>query len=803
MRTFGFFLLGAVLGVLLLSSPGRADLVYLFDGFTLQGKIVRESTNYVDPQSGQQITMARLNGFFMIDDGARRIIFSQNQVQEVDDRSVHLAGDYVTLRRYRSEPGNFLRYPIVHVADVTPFDRRWERNMIVEAVVQGDMRRLTVPQRLVELNPYFARLDGREKYNIKTYYLTQEFGPDMVQKLLATHPDTEDKGQTGDAIRRWRRFRFFVQAGWYDTAQKELDGIRKNRPDQKDKIEQAQTHLQSLRAQRLYDDIDLANRAGRHRWAQQQLADFPTKDTDDRLQSAVRSLKSRYELANLQIGEARRFLDTLPGQIADPALRDAFAEAIKTIRANLGYDNADRLDAFIRFAQQAERLTKQGQKPKESPEQIVALALSGWLLGSSSAQLDVAFAQRLWQTRQFVLDYQKTAKANARQTQRDAYVRGQALAFDEMAQLIRYLPPPDPENPLLPPGAELQTDLPGQTQSVRYLVQLPPEFTHSRPYPVLLVLHQTGQKPLDMLTRWSYLAAKHGYILVAPEWEAGLGSGYNYTAEDQGAVLAVMRDLRRRFPVDSDRVFLYGYGDGGVVAYDVGLGHPDQFAGLVLMCTRPRYFARKYWPNAQYLPLYIADGDRDSENPSTTRTEFEHWVPRGYPALYVEYKGRGADWYPAELQFVFDWMDRKKRAAGFPELGKAGSVGPSGEEFQSLRACDNRFYWLSSDNIDPHHLNDASHWSQNMQPAMFQARIGESNSIQVNVRGVHQVTVWLGSGMVDFNKPVQIQVILPGQRGVAVNRLIKPDLGTLLEDFHERGDRQRIFWARVEFNNLR
>ncbi len=803
MRSRALFLALAAFCLVALTCPVRADLVYLFDGFTLQGKIVRESTNYIDPLSGQQVTMARLNGFFMIDDGARRIIFSQNQVQEVDDRSVHAFQDYVSLRRYPSRGQQILRYPIVHIADLTPFDRQWERNMTIEVVIQGQTHRITVPQRLGELNPYYARVDGRIKYNINTYYLTQEFGPDMVQKLMATHPDLQIKGQTGDEVKRWKKFRFLVQAGWYDAAQKELDGIRKDRPDQKDKVGQAQEHLQKLRAQRLYDEIELANRAGRHRWAQQQLAGFPLQDADDRLQTYVRSLKSKYELANLQLAEARRFLDAVPAQITDAAVRDEFARAVKIIRANLNYDNADRLDPFIRFAQQAERLGKQGTKPKESPEQIVALALSGWLLGSSSAQLDVSFAKRLWQTRQFVLDYQKTPGAGARQQKREAYEQGRALAFDEIAQLIRYLPPPDPEDPLPKPGAELSTDLPGQTQSLKYLIQLPPEFTLSRAYPVLLVLHQTGEKPLDMLQRWSYLAAKHGYILVAPEWEAGLGSGYGYTAEEQGVVLNVLRDLRRRLPVDSERVFLYGYGDGGVVAYDVGLAHPDHFAGMVLMCTRPRYYARKYWPNAQYLPLYIVDGDRDSENPSSTRDAFEHWVPRGYPALYVEYKGRGADWYPAELPFVFDWMDRKKRAAGFPELGKPGGGGPFGEEFQSLRACDNRYYWLSSDALDPRRMNDVGHWNSLTQPCSFQARIGEANSIQVNVRGMRRVSVWLGSGMVDFSKPVQIQVLTPGLRSVVKNGRIRPDLGTLLEDFYARGDRQRLFWARVDFSNLR
>ena len=30
------------------------------------------------------------------------------------------------------------------------------------------------------------------------------------------------------------------------------------------------------------------------------------------------------------------------------------------------------------------------------------------------------------------------------------------------------------------------------------------------------------------------------------------------------------------------------------------------------------------------------------------------------------------------------------------------------------------------------------------------------------------------------------------------NRKVAPNLGTVLEDFYQRGDRQRLFWAKVE-----
>jgi hypothetical protein len=33
-----------------------------------------------------------------------------------------------------------------------------------------------------------------------------------------------------------------------------------------------------------------------------------------------------------------------------------------------------------------------------------------------------------------------------------------------------------------------------------------------------------------------------------------------------------------------------------------------------------------------------------------------------------------------------------------------------------------------------------------------------------------------------------------------MNRKVVPNLATLLEDFYQRGDRQRLYWVKVEFS---
>ena len=53
--------------------------------------------------------------------------------------------------------------------------------------------------------------------------------------------------------------------------------------------------------------------------------------------------------------------------------------------------------------------------------------------------------------------------------------------------------------------------------------------------------------------------------------------------------------------------------------------------------------------------------------------------------------------------------------------------------------------------------------------------------------------------MVDFDKPVTVRV---NGHPLWSNRKVQPSLTTLLEDFYQRGDRRRLFVARIDFESL-
>lgn len=824
--------LGAAMlaGLIAWASAGRADIVIFKDGYVLSGQVAQQNETIVDPVSGQ--TMRVHKGAFFVGDGARRITFSHQQAQAVEKKDVNT--DSVVFWKRVSRLNSYVMDPILQVFEVTPWDSRWERKFDFGTISNGKRWRYKIDQRLTVLTPQFAKIDAL-RYHWSAYYTTSELGVEEVRKLLEKHsepgefqpkgaaPKKQEPPPTGKSApagtakkkgsaeepakpaaeeppasaKRLRIARFLTQAGWYDEAEKEYEAILKEFPEEKEKVTAAREHLRGLRNFQFIEAIELASQARQHARAQQLLARFPRQDVDEAVLERARRLRAKYESQNETLKQTLRLLTELAGRVQEKRLQ----EVASGILAHLNHDNVGRLEAFLGLAQQAERDREQKRAPDKTPDQLLALAATGWLLGKDAAEPKVESAVRLWAARRFVLDYLKTNDEDAREQLVKNYERKteDAVPFDEIAQLIPGLPPPLAEK--VPAGSapfELKTrDLSGKRDGLAYWVQLPPEYEHGRAYPVVFALHQVTEGPKDMLARCSVQAALHGYILVAPAWADASVQQYGYSPEEHAAVLYVLRDLRRRFQVDSDRVFLLGAGEGGAMAYDVGLSHPDLFAGVLPVSGAPEWFAQRYAQsggNGQHLPFYVVNGTLAGKVTKANSELLDRWLLQGYPTLHVEYGGRGVEWFAAEPPAMFDWMDHKKRASAFPSLGKRAML--------TMRETDNHFYWVTADFIRPANLNDHRAWKVGVSGANISGNIVEGNQVVLATQGMRRLTVWLGRDaqgrdMIDFTKPVTIRV----NGGVVVNaRPVKPSLQTMLEDLYQRGDRQRLFFVKEKID---
>ena len=87
------------------------------------------------------------------------------------------------------------------------------------------------------------------------------------------------------------------------------------------------------------------------------------------------------------------------------------------------------------------------------------------------------------------------------------------------------------------------------------------------------------------------------YLDRAEYTTAGEPPDYHYTPSEQAAAQLALRDARKRYSIDSDRVFVAGQLTGANMAWDLALAHPDLFAGAVVISGLPA----KYVP--QSLPI--------------------------------------------------------------------------------------------------------------------------------------------------------------------------------------------------------
>ncbi|WP_157369453.1 hypothetical protein [Zavarzinella formosa] len=785
---------------LICAMAARADVVILKDGYTLYGvKTIKEREGLLDENTGQTFSVERANGLTVVDDGPRWTIFPQSVTQVAD---VSSNNKFSGLTPYSPKRQLLAGREVIPVTATLPKigpwnDKTWTRT-IVFLDSEKDNIKHEVKQHISVISPYYVRL-GSESHRLQSYFLLKEFSADRIRAFLQNHPDLDDRDKP-DAAKRERLIHFWIQADWLDEAEKDIEKFIKDFPADKERLEKIRAEIGLTRVEKLLTEAERAKESGRHRFAMKTLADFPKENVPKEIADKVIKLKAEYEIRLGNLDTAIRHLTELAPKVTGEA-NQFLKDGASAVRSELHLDTLGRLEMFTTLAERAEADVKRGRKPLQTPEQLLAAAITGWHLGKVAAETKVDTARKCWMARDMALSYLRSPNKQIRQAVLADYAKlPEALPFDELEKVVSLLPPP--EAPDKHPTEPTTITLPKSQEfpkGAEFLLKLPDEYSPGRPYPLLVLLPDGFEKPEDMLKQFGETTSSHGYIVAVLKWYDPLNNHYQYGLPEHTLLLNFIRHMRRTFQVDSDRVFALGNGDGGSMAVDVAAGHPTMFAGVAAF--NPRLLGWLfghcgYWMNFQNLPIYCVMGDRAGASSAAMRPVLEKWMPKGYPSLVVTYKGRGMEWFPEELPFLFDWMGRKRRA----EPGKI--IGPTGAtEFESgyrtVRSGDNRFHWLTVEDLLPAcRVNYEKGLKGNQLPSVARvyAKVNEGNAVQISARGMKNITMWFGQGNFDYTKPVSIKV---GDRKPILKE-VKPNLGVLMEDLYERGDRQRPYFDKIE-----
>jgi len=761
---------------LLLSAHAGGDVLTLPNGLQIEGKagkITKIGENPLNPAASPGPVNNSL--ILLVDDDLRRVFVSvyQNPTVTVSEP---LGVERIRIEQRVAATGRRIG-GVGPTVRTTPWDQ-WGRRIIT---LQGSSGPIDIVQGITEVTPTYTRVEGLQSsspYIWDMRIATSSIPRDALSRLLKKNIDTTNPDD------RLRIVRLYIQSDRLEDARAEVEEMISDFPELAELERQHQSLAQSS-AQQMIREIERRRDSGQHLLVANLLRNFPSKNVAGETLLEVRDMFGEYEELAARIEKVHTLLESHIAAMDDAKLKERVAPIQAEIAAELNFNTIDRMADFLRLADD-EALTH---------DQKIALAVSGWLLGSGSATENAAVALSLVEVRDAAAEYLRATRSHEREAllEKIRSLEGGTPAY--LAKIVAHMKPPiDSQGAEVPDVAGMfELTVPGLSgePDIRYWVQLPPFYDPLRRYPCIVSLNGGSASPLGQIQWWAGpydpdretrlgQATRYGYIVLAPLWTKEHQTRYEYSTREHAAVLYSLRDACRRFSIDTDRVFLSGYSAGGDAAWDIGLSHPDLWAGVIPIAATARKYIPRYWENAKNVAMCFVGGEMDGDNIRENSPEFNRYLRRtGFDVTIVNYQGRGHESFPDEILRLFEWMEVHKR--GDP---------PREFECTSMRPTDNFFWWVEVEKFPDRSMVLPLDWDarSGVRAAPVEARVRENNSLYVKT-SADKTVVWFPEGLVDLGRKVSIN---------GRTHDVQPTAEVLLEDVRTRGDRQRPFWAKVE-----
>jgi predicted esterase len=767
------------------SAPGAS--IQLKDGRALRGKIgpvAGLAENPFAPKADDA------KGITFVDDDLRRVFVPTRQIEKILEAD---KGEIPEIIRIAQKVAREARLKISRVGpilNVTKFDELGHRTFTMGT----DKGPLDIIQGITEIGPVWTKVEALMTKQHPVMWdmrvATNSIPEEELTKLLARRIDPKNLEH------RLKVVRLYLQAELYPRAERALNAVIADFPNEAKLANEAQA-IRQLNARRIVKEIELRRDAGQHALAFNLLDRFPAQNVAGDILQQVREMLDKYREQIKQRDQVVNELKAHVATITDSPTRIQCEALLKEISDELNMNTLGRMADYLRL----------GDDEKLVPEVKISLAFSGWLLGSNHAEQNLAVTLSLARIRALVTRYLRESAPLERDKIFSELGNLEGAAAPLVSQLIANMKPPLAGQ--LPKAVKaglykLQIDGIDKEPDVTYYVQLPPEYDPLIRYPTVLTLNGTATTPEQQIDWWAGAedakgnrlgqATRHGTIVLAVEWRKEGQKEYEFSAREHAAVLGSLRDACRRFSIDTDRVFLSGHSMGGNAAWDLGLAHPDLWAGVIPIVAEAEKYCRNYWENASLVPFYVLAGEYDGDKLKKNAETLNRYMKRNFDVTYTEYIGRGHEDFYEDIQHIFDWMSRRKPRNFFPK------------EFTvvTMRTWDNYFWWLEGRDLPSKGMIEPSDWPENgaaprgTRPVSITARVLATNGVSITT-GSAKFTAWLSPEIVDFNK--QIRATLnshPINPKGGSSMWVTPDLRVLLEDVRTRADRQHPFWAKIE-----
>jgi predicted peptidase len=219
-------------------------------------------------------------------------------------------------------------------------------------------------------------------------------------------------------------------------------------------------------------------------------------------------------------------------------------------------------------------------------------------------------------------------------------------------------------------ATRIDVQIPARVETPNLLLHVPRNLPTGEPMPTVLYLHGGSHRGTDIEKLKGYgptrLLAEGGtlpFILIAPQLPEG------EIWSDAEALIALVDDLSRRYPIDLDRLYVMGMSMGGRGAWYLAYRYPHRFAAVAAVAA---FQPITYWASSGRLgrlPVRAYHGDEDHIAPFTDAVRMDEALrAAGGGSELIVLSGR--DHLIADVMAdpaLYEWLLRHRRqGAGSP-----------------------------------------------------------------------------------------------------------------------------------------
>jgi len=316
-------------------------------------------------------------------------------------------------------------------------------------------------------------------------------------------------------------------------------------------------------------------------------------------------------------------------------------------------------------------------------------------------------------------------------------------------------------------------------------LSVPSNYQPSKAYGLVVCLHGAGFSGEAYLERWQPRLGED-YLLACPTYATG--AWFTRRAED--LVLATVQQMRRRYHVDPDRIFLTGMSNGGIGAWLIGMHHAPLFAGIAPMASGLDDVLMPFLANLMNTPVYVIHGAKDQVMPvELSRSISRELTALGYQHVYREHQREhpmaGGHYFPREeLPELVLWLNRQRRDP-FPRTLRLVREASHFQPFGWVRIDGTDKIAAFSEDL----ISKRDALTKHKQYAKLEASIVAPTRIEVSTKHVQRYSLFLNDQLIDVSKP--LTVLTDGQ--VSFEGVVASSLEMMLRQARLRQDPRQLF----------